>query len=42
MDEARMVKQERAADLAESLKAAAQALAARALAEPGSGRWAAE
>jgi N-formylglutamate amidohydrolase len=42
MDEARMVKQERATDLAESLKAAAEALAARALAELGSGRWAAE
>jgi N-formylglutamate amidohydrolase len=42
MDEARMVKQGRAADLAESLKAAAEALAARAVAELGSGRWAAE
>ncbi len=41
MDEARMVKLERAAGLAESLKAAAAALAARALAEPGGGRWAA-
>ena len=42
MDEGRMVKLERAAELAESLKAAAAALAARALAEPGGGRWAAE
>jgi N-formylglutamate amidohydrolase len=42
MDEARMVKLGRAAGLAESLKAAAAALAARALAEPGGGRWAAE
>ena len=42
MDEARMVKLDRAAGLAESLKAAAAALAARALAELGGGRWAAE
>jgi N-formylglutamate amidohydrolase len=42
MDEGRMVKHERAAGLAESLKAAAAALAARALAELGGGRWAAE
>jgi len=42
MDEARMMKLDRAAGLAESLKAAAAALAARALAEPGGGRWAAE
>ncbi len=42
MDEARMVKHERAAGLAESLKAAAAALTARALAESGGGRWAAE
>jgi N-formylglutamate amidohydrolase len=42
MDEGRMVKLERAVDLAESLKAATAALAARALAEPGGGRWAAE
>ena len=42
MDEARMVKHERAAGLAESLKGAAAALTARALAESGGGRWAAE
>jgi N-formylglutamate amidohydrolase len=42
MDEARLMKLDRAAGLAESLKAAAAALAARALAEPGGGRWAAE
>jgi N-formylglutamate amidohydrolase len=42
MDEARMVKHERAAELADSLKAAAAALTARTLAEPGGGRWAAE
>jgi N-formylglutamate amidohydrolase len=42
MDEARMVKLDRAAGLAESLKAAASALTARALAELGGGRWAAE
>jgi hypothetical protein len=37
-----MMKLDRAAGLAESLKAAAAALAARALAEPAGGRWAAE
>ena len=42
MDEARMVKLDRAAALAESLAAAAQAVAARAVAETGGGRWAAE
>jgi N-formylglutamate amidohydrolase len=42
MDEARMVKLARAAELVESLKAAAESLAARAVAEPGGGRWAAE
>jgi N-formylglutamate amidohydrolase len=42
MDEARLMKLDRAAGLAESLKDAAAALAARALAEPGGGRWAAE
>jgi N-formylglutamate amidohydrolase len=42
MDERRMVKLERATDLAAALLAAAEALAARALAERGGGRWAAE
>jgi N-formylglutamate amidohydrolase len=42
MDEARMLKLDRAAGLAESLKFAAAALAARALAQLGGGRWAAE
>jgi len=42
MDEARMVKLDRAAGLVESLKAAAEALAARATAELAGGRWAAE
>ena len=42
MDERRMVKLERAKSLAETLFAAAEALTARALAERGGGRWAAE
>jgi N-formylglutamate amidohydrolase len=42
MDERRMVKLERADGLAEALLVAAEALAARALAERGGGRWAAE
>ncbi len=42
MDERRMVKLERAEGLAQALFAAAEALATRALAERGGGRWAAE
>jgi len=42
MDERRMVKLERAERLAQALFAAAEALAARAVAERGGGRWAAE
>jgi N-formylglutamate amidohydrolase len=42
MDERRMVKLERAEGLAQALFAAAEALATRAVAERGGGRWAAE
>ncbi len=42
MDETRMVKLDRAAGLAELLRAAAEALAARAMAELAGERWAAE
>lgn len=42
MDEARMVKLDRATALSESLTAAAAALATRAVGESGGGRWAAE